>query len=380
VLPEYEYVEYWYYNVSASLGTSSSILTQWVPISEGATNTNRGVSVSYYPSGFLSVQIPHPGSANNGTVLACSVDARWALGDNIATHVRDTSSENFIQHGEIKSTNRSSIAVGFAPLNDGTWNKIAIDLDWLYTLTPLLGNETQFPAESRSKPGWTSLASMLTTAGFDNKTSLVSEWIDIRSPVEGAIAILLVEGLARIGLSQNGGRENHFSDAIQIPNFPSDLKEGWNSLLKNDGKALLPPPGVDPTNLTKLQWTITVSGLSYLADSTAFYLALTVLFIYLAVAFGHIFHSLFTRRSSAAWHSFEDMMVLSHSSQPAPSVLRNTSAGIRSHKTFESTVRIKVAKGQRRVQEEEELQLLFGQVSDMEYESVAVGRAYGAIV
>lgn len=375
MLPEYGYEAAWSYWIPASFANSSDILTQWIPIPEGTTDTNNGSVLDYYPSAFLTVQIPYLDSISSGSIHACSVDARWALGDNVAMHVRDASTENFIQHGEIMSTVSTLPARGFAPIDDGTWSKVAIDLDWLYTLTPLLRNASL--PQSRTEPGWTSLASILVRAGFDNSTGLVSFWGDLRSSIEGAVAILVVEGMARIGLSGNGGRINHFTDVDNLINYLPNMNDAWNALLM-DGVAVLPPGDIDSANLTQLHWGLTVSGYSYLADSAAYYLALVVLFSYIAVAVAHIAYRLYTRRSSEAWHSFEEILALSQNSPPAPQALKNTSAGIRRNATLRRRVKIRAVTDENHVHGGEELQLLFDLGAEDGYEMVAVNTAYGA--
>jgi hypothetical protein len=151
-----------------------------------------------------------------------------------------------------------------------------------------------------------------------------------------------------------------------------------NSILRNES-ALNPPAGVDPENLTKLQWGITISGYAYKADSLGYYLAIAVLLTHVILVIGHLAYSFFTNQSSAAWSSFEDLMVLSHSSQPDPQALKNTSAGLECHSTIRRKVRIRVADKSKRVSGHEELQLLFDNVPEVGYKMVVPGMEYGAV-
>ena len=154
-------------------------------------------------------------------------------------------------------------------------------------------------------------------------------------PYRSAAATVVVEGLARIGSSENGGRETHLLDIYNKLKLPSDLEEGQNSMLKDDGEAILPPQGAENRNPTKLDGGVEVTGLAYGADSIAPHLALLVLFLYMTMALGHTAYNVIICRSSETWDSFEDMMALSHISQPAPNTPRNTSAGIKRQKTLQ---------------------------------------------
>jgi hypothetical protein len=351
---------------------------------EGMTTTSNGNQTRDYPSGFLTVQIPHYNSTTEFAAFACSVDARWALGNNIATNVLDYSYiSDSLQHGEVLSTMPHAPGNRFLPVPDGTWSKISMDLDWLNTLTPLLNSSSE--AEARNMPGWTSYASLLSDVGMDNGTSLVVSWGDIRSSLETTLAVLVPEGLARIGFSANGGSMKYESDSSSILNIPKTTtgdftNDALNSLLRDDGNAVLLPKGVDPENLTKVHWGITISGYAYKADSIGYYLAIAVLFAHIVLAFLHFLYSFFyTGQSSDAWGSFEDLMVLSHSSQPDPQGLRNTSSGIECHYTIQRKVRIRVADGDKRVRGHEELQLLFDSTPEVGYKKVVPGKAYGAV-
>jgi hypothetical protein len=347
----------------------------------GTVRTTNGTYTSDFPSAFLTIQIPHYNSTGEFVAFACSVDGRWALGNNINTNVEDDSYlSDSLQHGEVLSTVPLAPGSRFLPLPDGTWSKVSMNLDWLNTLTPLLNSSD---AEAGNVPGWTSYAALLTEAGIDNSTALVASWRDIKPILEAALAVLVAEGMARVGFSANGGNMKMESDAGSILNISranGDVTpDSLNSLLRDDGNAVHPPKGVGPENLTKLHWGITISGYAYKADSLGYYLAIAVLFTHVLLALGHIVYSFYTQQSSDAWGSFEDLMALSHSSQPDPQVLKNTSAGIECHSTIRRRVRIRVADGDKRIRGHEELQLLFDSVSEVGYKKVAPGKEYGEV-
>jgi hypothetical protein len=88
---------------------------------EGMTTTSNGNQTRDYPSGFLTVQIPHYNSTTEFAAFACSVDARWALGNNIATNVLDYSYiSDSLQHSEVLSTMPHAPGNRFLPIPDGT--------------------------------------------------------------------------------------------------------------------------------------------------------------------------------------------------------------------------------------------------------------------
>ena len=78
---------------------------------------------------------------------------------------------------------------------------------------------------------------------------------------------------------------------------------------------------------------------------------------YVCIALSHIAWTLIRRRSSGAWERLEDLLALAHSSQPDPSVLQNTCAGISLAKTMSQTVRI-VATGYA-AEGDEQVQMVF---------------------
>jgi hypothetical protein len=91
----------------------------------------------------------------------------------------------------------------------------------------------------------------------------------------------------------------------------------------------------------------------------------------------HIIY-LLSRLSFDAWETLEELLVLSHSSQPDPEALKNTFGGILSKSTFQRRVRVRIAKKDKRAAGGEELKLLFDSVPEEGYEKVKMGRAYGA--
>jgi len=165
---------------------------------------------------------------------------------------------------------------------------------------------------------------------------LVTGWATLGATIETTIATAIVDGLSRLGLSENNGNMKHvMPDRYQWFRL-SDEKNTNNGKyfdrLLNGHNIILPPAGVDEASLTKLRWRVTVAGLAYTADSTPYYLALLVLFLHALLALGQIVYMLLTRRSSQAWDNFEELLLLSQQSRQSTSKeLQNTSGGKSNH-------------------------------------------------
>lgn len=283
----------------------------------------------------MTVRIPYDfnsdGNAQNAALFACTVDARWALGDNIGNGLPVT--DNMLMYPALKEarkpTDGLTASVGsFLPKEGPGWRTVSMDLTWLELLVPKLN-----PSTSHGKADWTTLAKSFTDAGFDNATGLVSagSWSSLGSTIETTIATTVVDGMSRIGLSANGGNMRQAFDRYHWLRFMKD-KTGhrdFDRLLDGRG-SVLPPVNVANTSLTELRWSVTVAGLAYKTNGIAYYLALAVLFLHSLLALGHVIYMLVTCRSSDAWDHLEDLIVLSHLSRPPrhrDGKLKNTCGG-----------------------------------------------------
>lgn len=66
-----------------------------------------------------------------------------------------------------------------------------------------------------------------------------------------------------------------------------------------------------------MRWYITISGLSYEADDTANTLALTLLLVYVLMAFMHMGWVMMTRSASDAWEDVAELLLLAKKFSPA---------------------------------------------------------------
>ncbi|MCJ1401737.1 hypothetical protein MMC11_004954 [Xylographa trunciseda] len=368
------------YGISPELYPNTSVITtRWLRKPTGPDLTFNHTTVDTYPSAFITIQVPYSGSTTQGTVFTCSVDARWAAGNNVGTNV-DSTTDVFVQHGEVDSN-----AAVFAytdlilPVDDGTWRTVDLDISWLEALSPALNesantmSDHSLSLETLQFPGWTTLSSIFQQAGYDNSTGDVDDWTDLGRFTEMIIALLVADGMSRIGLTQNSGTANQigdFSDSY-FPWLP-DLNSRVSALLSG-GSAISPP---DPNDgpMTSLDWTVFVEGYSYAADSSAYYLALTVLFLYMALALTHIGYTLRKRWFSNCWNDVSEMLALGHNSAPSE-LLENTSAGIEAHATNRLTLKVRVLETE--AGQQEKVCLVVGlDTREVGYRRVQVGKKY----
>ena len=143
--------------------------------------------------------------------------------------------------------------------------------------------------------------------------------------------------MSRIGLDQN-------IELVPLTGWLSDTSARYDALLSNTSAINPPTTGRDgspETTLTQLQWTITIGGLSYNADDTAHYLAVSVLMVYVVLAMTHAVYVLVNGRFSKAWKGFEDMLALAYNSPPPSKLLPNASAGVSARSTYRLRVKIR---------------------------------------
>jgi hypothetical protein len=338
VLPLYEALNRTdpeYYMLNISLPDYDHIMAEWVPIPTAAFPSTKGRFIDY-PTAFAFVKVPYNiqnAMASNAALFACSIDARWAMGSNVGANLVGDN-DRMLNYGSLKAKRKPGADLASDPLNSFLpiqgpyWRTVTIDSSWLSTLVPHVPHD--------SGTNWTTLAQAFTVAGFDNSTGIVSSnWTTLGSTIETTIATVLVDGMSRIGLSANGGNMYDVMDRYNWIHWINDTAiqgtkgDNLNRLLRNQD-VILPPTGVDvATNITKLEWSVTIAGLAYEANSLPYYLALSVLLLHTSIASLHMIYMLWTRRSSDSWQSLEEMLALSQNSRPPRGVTewKNTSGG-----------------------------------------------------
>ena len=239
----------------------------------------------------------------------------------------------------------------FLPIDDGSWKRVKMEIDWLNNLTPLFGNSTS---------GWTSLAALLSGMGMDNSTGAIFEWGDVTSIMESVVATLIADGMSRQGYAANGGSSTHFTDALQL--LPWDNSASSQQSLLAGTYKFPPPAGVS----TLLKWSVVVKGYAYRADSVAYYLALTVLFLHATLALCHTVYMLRKRVYCDEFDSFVGLIVLAAKSgmpmqSGAVDVFENASSGIGRYRTMNTKVRVRAkATSVSNSGSHEDVKMLFG--------------------
>ncbi|KAF2806259.1 uncharacterized protein BDZ99DRAFT_523721 [Mytilinidion resinicola] len=195
---------------------------------------------------------------------------------------------------------------------------------------------------------WMDNPSFYATRGLREGNYPALDKQDLFIAVGSIVASFVVDGMSRIGYV-----ENHI-DALN-----TDLSsDAIYKKILHSGLELDPIPALRQSG-QKYVWSATVEGYGMKATSTAYYLAFTVLSVYVLVVLVHISYTLFRRRVSDSWSTLTDLLVLSQSSPAPADVLRNTSAGIATHGTLKTQLTIRENPGV--TVDQEKLQLLFGE-------------------
>lgn len=219
-----------------------------------------------------------------------------------------------------------------------SYREVRFGKDWLNALTPQFDNTT----------GWNSLSYTLTELKLDNSTGAIVEsnmpWWLLGAVVQSVVSTTVVDGMSRSGMDRT--KFVHLPHAINTfqRHTPTRGQELDDLLQGNFVLDLVPPSKSNSSDKLALHWGITVTGLGYRAEGVSYYLALALLFTHSAIAIVHIIWVLYTRNTSTAWSSLQDLVALVSKSTPPDSVLDGTSAGIESYETFKHPVRIRAAK------------------------------------
>lgn len=299
----------------------SSIATRWVDVSFNESLdaiSNEGVE-NRVSSAYLNIQLPSKTKAASQTLFACSVDARWIEGNIMGSGMAQW------RGGE--SYNASVFAHGFEWPGNGyefpafsytQWRVVRLGLEWLDAITPILDN---------TRDGYTALSSIIETIDVENNTSRRFGWATAQNVVEAAVAAIVADGMAHSGYFENGGGASTLDEAktfFQVPQGDQDML----SLLAGTLEVPAPVSGNSPSvNTTAMRWELLITGLAYSADGVGYFLALTVVFVHVLLAFLHTAYSLWLRRTSGAWESFVDFFALALGSAPSRE-LAVTSVGI----------------------------------------------------
>ncbi|KAL8920370.1 MAG: hypothetical protein Q9172_004537 [Xanthocarpia lactea] len=280
-------------------------------------------------------QSPWTSDNRSRIVIGCNLQARW-----VPAQIH-TDAYSFWQGYYPKNISFEAAypSAGQALLNGlpNTKNAIAVGEDWLGTLTPAVG---------KGRPGYqewqpTTIEGILSGAHLieglfaNNDHFPIDLWNNERSKLlMSIVGSVFTDGLARVGI------EDAF-DQIGPPTAwrPAGFTktEDFDDAVLQDRKAVqLPATG----NTTELPVKFSISGLSYRLTVVQF-LAMAVLVLHILIALAHVGWILMKRESSGCWDSVIELLVLAQNSQPAPTALVNTAAGIKFSMTFSKQVAIR---------------------------------------
>ena len=366
--PEYEWRQDPGYLIETNFSFSSSITTQWVSVPESAQLSN-GSSTTDVPSALLRITMPLGKKSSTGIVFACSVDARWAMSIHQGSQI-GSQGNAYIQQPQPQSTrtplsNQPGSDHNFLPINDNEWRKVQIDIDWLAVLTPTQDNGTD------------TLANLLANIGFDNSTGGVFEYTDLTTVLDSVAATLVTDGMSRLGYTANGGNITHISDADSLVHW-TESASNKKHLLQSKFSFNHPQGAA-----SKIELSIFNNGYAYHANSIAYYLALTVLFLHTVMALGAVCNIMRTSDYCSSWDSFMGLFVLAATSEVSnPSrisdILENSSSGIKSSQTFKRAVRIRALDTSTNPSpsSKNDIKILFGENEPAGYREVEVDRKY----
>jgi hypothetical protein len=201
--------------------------------------------------------------------------------------------------------------------------------------------------------------------------------------LEITLGLMITNGLVQTGGSR--GLEGNISWATYGDYFGADGRKWLH------GGDIFSVDPVKSEHWVKLEVNTQVVGLAYATRGLPIKLAITILAVYIAVAFAHFIYACFSGLSSTSWDSISEVTALAMNSPPTEE-LRNTCAGIEKIGIFRIPVRILTAGDNAGVAETEvphqdvsgnagHLGLLFG---DMEPKVAAKNRIvenkkYGAL-
>ena len=300
--------------------SKNNLKTTWVSLPEEFGTVSTG----------MIFEAPWTNNRSSRVVLGCSVDARWTNGS-----VKCDSKGACLTTG-ITNLGPAYGNSDFRPLDNTTWSPISLQRSWLNILTPYM----QITTPEQQIWNATTLESILANAELvDGLTSLQTTQTNVWNKatpgalnrtitLEWIISAIVTDGLSRQGSTRVFNTTGPIStwtilDYNKTADFGNQLLRGGSPIQK-------------PTiaNVSKNRVFITITGYSYKAGNITDYLSIAVLFVHIVFALGHIIQLLVTGHSSGCWDTITELLALMHRSQPAPTTLKNTCAGIKELTTY----------------------------------------------
>lgn len=280
--------------------SSLRVHTQWLELSEKFMSTSIGAAL------FIS-----DGKSSNSSrfsqALACSVDARWADGENTVTASQAdwawagyrVPMQSTVSNRREPYDNYGGLRL-FLPIEDGSWRRVAINTEWADALTPSL------PDRDTSTLGAILEDKIQSFIGEQTllKDSLGNETSALVPMVEHFLSVVVVDGMSRVGSHLQPELSTIQEALARIP---------YNMFSKNGNHTDIQfPVGPDSTVLT-LQTEI--DGIGYSIRGGTGYFAIVIMLLYMFVVFAHITTVLIFNISSSAWDNLVAIMALMFSSR-----------------------------------------------------------------
>jgi hypothetical protein len=280
-------------------------------------------------------------------VSGCTIDARWAqasVWSRFPGPFQSTFLHTRAPTGKFRSTS-------FLPSASNSWRRILFDAEWLKAINFKLSE----PVFGDNVDGMTAFEALIIRAGissnFTHRTAAETTATPIRY-LEHLIASVLSDALSRIGSYRC---YNTSGPIDEWPLLYYNLSTRTNDILAWSRSLKPSDYDVSPHKYTKMTMRVSVTGYGYQSSTSSDYLSLAVLLTHLLLALVHTIYIVFTRRTSACWDTFSELIALAQQSQPAGSELTNTCTGINRLETFKHKVRVQVSG-----RLENHLELVFG--------------------
>ncbi|KAL8922159.1 MAG: hypothetical protein Q9208_005354 [Pyrenodesmia sp. 3 TL-2023] len=311
---------------------------------------------------------------------------------------------------------------------DKSWRRVQLDIDWLRKLAPAATsnnsaiNSLSLILESMSLPNSTNLDLLTNSMGFAS-IEMFTEMLDatgwtrdllkygtyLPSEIEPVVAALVADGMSRVGLMAVNPEGPPTVNPLFMTPLGSDPALAAKKIMA--GTYTFNNRAAGPS--TKVNFTVTVSGLAYLADSNSYILALLVLLIHAAFALAHIAYVVRHRVFCTTWDSSLGFVVLAaksgakrakdrlsnaanrpnsaNSVSDTASLFRNAGSGIERYQSMKTEVRIRATDtlgthwstvgGGLKSGAGQQVEILFGgdegKLAQAGYKKLKIGKVYG---
>jgi hypothetical protein len=272
---------YWIAPMNTSFG-SLSLKTTWVELSEEFGSTTAGLAILFPPTN----------DTVGGVSLSCTIDARWAQGQNWVTSSafgwdKAISLDPMQATPDQMRPNRYKDQHLFAPKDNMTWRRIFTSPEYLESLTPPLSNgSTLNTLESLLLLNIPKITDIWYPgeAHFSNSSPTLVPF------VEQTISSMVVDGLSRTGSHL---QRSPITTLIQLT-----MGSTTTEITR-----LTPGISEDGRSTTPMRMETSVEGYAYLFTGFPMYLSAAVLLAHSFIALLHTAWVLRTRKTSNREHS-----------------------------------------------------------------------------